>query len=46
MNKKQAFAMLSLIADLYIVIQSPDEPPQPTVNGKGTVREAEPMTAD
>lgn len=51
MNKKQALSMLVFIADLYNVIQAPDDPPTVTGaadnNGKGNttgVQKARPMT--
>ncbi len=45
MNKKQALSMLAFIADLYNVIQAPDDPPTGAAdnNGKG-VQKARPMT--
>lgn len=46
MNKKQALAMLTFIADLYSIIQAPEQAPAPQTNGHGTadVQQAQPMT--
>lgn len=48
MNKRQAMAMLQFIAELYIVMNAPDEPDEPasTMNGHGQVRETQPVTID
>lgn len=53
MNKKQALALLQLMADCYSVINAPvPEPavsqpePAPSGNGKGRVRETQPVSTD
>lgn len=47
MNRKQAMALLTLIADLYTVIQAPEPEaaPQTPSNGKGQVDTTQVPTA-
>ena len=37
MNKRQAQALLALIADLYLLVSQPDPPPPPGPNGASPV---------
>lgn len=46
MNKKQAIQLLQLIADLYAIVNSPDEPPSPARNGQGVVAETAEVSAN
>lgn len=44
MNKKQALNLLSLIADLYGIVNAPELPEPPKTNGQGAAERAKAAT--